>query len=99
MLAPDVPGNVSFWLTYGTKVDHWFYTDFTTSLLPASDGDGEAGVVYGIDYQYSEHDAKVLMTVRQLFASACLGMDQSASVGSALRTFSHRTYARTYVCL
>ena len=66
MLAPDVPGNVSFWLTYGTKVDHWFFTDFITSLLPASDGDDEeAGVVYGIDYQYSEHDAKVLMAVRQ----------------------------------
>ncbi len=71
--APDVPGNVSFWLTYGTKVDHWFYNDFPTSLLlPASGGDSGdddngAGVVYGIDYQYSEHDANVLMKVRRPF--------------------------------
>ena len=52
--------NVSYWLTFASSshMDHWFVQDFISALPTSSEG-----VVYAIDYQYSEHDSGVLATV------------------------------------
>jgi len=49
--------DVSYWFTYGTKLDQWFVSDLITEV-PTS------GIFYGMPISYSEHDGTVLQQVR-----------------------------------